>query len=161
MPIQLHRENIRKLFIIRGCAAPFVSKDGFRFKIYRKGILNWLGNIFGIKSISTGDPSFDDTFIIQGKPENQILQLLHNEAIRDLIQNQKSFYFEIKDDEGWGASWWNRNKIPKDVDILYSQETGIIKDKERLKDLFKLFSLTLDELCYLESAAEKDPGVTL
>ncbi len=137
--------------------APFVSKNGLRLKVYRKSIFSRLGKAFGIKSIALGYPCFDDTFIIQGKPENMVRSLLSNELIRELIHNQKDISFEIKDDEGW----WTRKKYPQDVDLLYFQATGVIKDKERLKELFNLFSLTLDELCNQGAASEDDPEIKL
>ncbi|MEI6196031.1 MAG: hypothetical protein WCS42_17055, partial [Verrucomicrobiota bacterium] len=39
--------------------------------------------------------------------------------------------------------------------------TGVIKDVERLKQLFNLFAETLDELCRMGAAYEKNPGVML
>jgi hypothetical protein len=38
---------------------------------------------------------------------------------------------------------------------------GVIKDVDRLKRLYDLFSETLDELCRMGSANEKNPGVKL
>jgi hypothetical protein len=47
------------------------------------------------------------------------------------------------------------------VDELSFEVVGIIKDRERLKSLFDLFSLVLDELCRLGSAYVTDPNVVL
>jgi hypothetical protein len=38
---------------------------------------------------------------------------------------------------------------------------GVIKDVERLKALFELFSETLDQLCRIGSAYERAPDVKL
>ena len=136
--------------------APFVNRDGFRFKIYRKNVFSGIGRLFGVQDIELGDAFFDDQFIIQGEPEHLVRSLLINGMIRQLIQNQKDIHFQIKDDEGLF-----KKNFPEGVDELCFEVVGIIKDKERLKSLFDLFSLVLDELCRLGSAYETDPGVSL
>jgi hypothetical protein len=136
--------------------APYVNKDGFRFRMYRKSIFSWLGKMFGMQDIEIGDPYFDEEFIIQGVPDTMVMRLLGNMNIRQLIQKQPDIHFQVKGDEGaFGA------KFPEGVDELYFQTLGIIKDKQRLKDLFELFTAVLEELCRLGSAYENDPGVTL
>jgi len=134
--------------------APYVNRDGFRFNIYRKSAFSWIGRLFGIKDIEVGDSFFDDQFIIQGEPEHLVSRLLTNGMIRQLIQNQPDIHFQVKDDEGWFSK-----SFPEGVDELYFEVVGVIKDKERLKNLFDLFSLVLDELCRLGSAYENEPGV--
>jgi len=136
--------------------APYVNRDGFRFKIYRRNIFSGIGKLFSVEDVEVGDAFFDDEFIVQGEPEHLVRSLLTNGMIRQLIQNQKDIHFEIKDDEGWFSE-----KFPEGVDELYFEVVGIIKDKDRLKNLFDLFSLVLDELCRLGSAYETDPGVTV
>lgn len=136
--------------------APYVNRDGFRFNIYRKSVFSWLGRLFGVKDVEVGDAFFDDQFIIQGEPEHLVRSLLTNAKIRQLIQEQKDIHFEIKDDEGLF-----RKSFPEGVDMLYFQVVGVIKDKDRLKSLFDLFALVLDQLCRLGSAYETDPNVKL
>ncbi len=136
--------------------APYVNPDGFRFNIYRKNIFSWLGKLLGTVDIEIGDAFFDDEFIIQGDPEDVVRRLLSNTSIRQLIQNQPDIHFQVKDDEGWFGK-----TFPDGVDELYFQTYGVIKDKQRLKELFDLFSLVLDELCRLGAAYENEPGVTL
>jgi hypothetical protein len=55
----------------------------------------------------------------------------------------------------WGKS------CPQGVDELHFEVVGVIKDIDRLKLLFELFSETLDELCRMGSACEDDPQVRL
>jgi len=136
--------------------APFVNKDGFRFNIYRKGVFDWIGEQLGLKDIETGDSFFDDAFVIEGEPEQPVLTMLSNSAIRALIQRQPDINFQVRDDEGWFGT-----KFPEGVDELYFQVRGTITDKERLKELFDLFSMILDELCKMGSAYEQAPGVHL
>lgn len=136
--------------------APFVNPDGFRFTIYRKGIFSGIAKLLGIQDIEIGDSYFDDEFIIQSSSENLVRRLLARIDIRQLIQKQPAIHFEIKDDEGLFAA-----AFPEGVDELYFRTVGVITDIERLKDLFDLFALVLDQLCRMGSAYEKDPGVVL
>ena len=62
----------------------------------------------------------------------------------------------MKDSEGWFGP-----EFPEDVDELYFQVVGVIKDVERLKALFDLFAAVLDQLCRIGSAYKQEPGVTL
>lgn len=136
--------------------APYVNQDGFRFTLYRENVFSWLGKMVGLQDIEIGDAFFDDDFVIQGTPDETVKRLLANATIRTLIQGQPDIHFQVRDDEGWfGAAF------PEGVDELYFQTAGIIHDKQRLKELFELFALVLDELCRLGSAYEKEPGVTL
>jgi hypothetical protein len=136
--------------------APFVNKDGFGFNIYRKNIFSGIGKLFGMKDIEVGDAFFDDEFIIQGEPEHLVSRLLSNVEVKQLIQNQPDIHFQVKDDDGWF-----KGKFPEGVDELYFEVVGVIKDRERLKNLFDLFALILDELCRIGSAYETDPGVSV
>lgn len=136
--------------------APYVNRDGFRFRIYRKNVFSGIGKLFGVQDVEVGDAFFDDQFIIQGEPEHLVRSLLTNAMVRQLIQSQKDIHFQIKDDEGWF-----KKSFPEGVDELYFEVVGVIKDRERLKNLFDLFSLVLDELCRLGSAYETDPQVKL
>jgi len=136
--------------------APYVNRDGFRFNIYRRSIFSGIGKLFGVKDIEIGDAFFDDEFIIQGEPEHLVSRLLSNGKIRQLIQDQPNIHFQVRDDEGW----FNKS-FPEGVDELYFEVVGVIKDKERLKKLFDLFSLVLDELCRFGSAYEDEPKMKL
>ncbi len=136
--------------------APYVNKDGFRFRVYRKSVFSWLGKMFGMQDIEIGDPYFDEEFIIQGAPEDMVMGLFSHAQIRQLVQKQPDIHFQVKDDEGLFG-----RKFPEGVDELYFQTLGIVKDMQRLKDLFDLFAAVLEELCRLGSAYENDPGVKL
>jgi hypothetical protein len=136
--------------------APFVNKDGFRFRIYRKSVFSWFGKLFGMQDIELGDTFFDNDFIIQGEPESQVVRFFSNYKLKQKIQELPEIYLQVKDDEGWF-----KQKFPEGVDELYFQVRGVIKEKERLKQLFDLFAFVLDELCKIGSAYEKDPEITL
>ena len=128
--------------------APFLDSGGFRFTVYRKG--------FGMQDIEIGDPAFDDAFILKSNDDLKLRELLGNSKIRELVNQQPQIYFAIKNDEGFFAS-----RFPEGVDELYFQVLGVVKDVERLKLLYELFSETLDQLCRIGSARRDTPAVSL
>lgn len=136
--------------------APYVNKDGFKFKIYREGVFSELGKFLGMEDIEIGYPQFDANFIIKGNDKDKVKALFSDAQLQELIELQPRLHLEVKDDEGWfGADF------PEGVDELYFQVVGVIKDMELLESLFELFSKVLDNLCILGSAYEDDPRVTL
>jgi hypothetical protein len=137
--------------------APFVSRDGFRFAIYRKGLFSELGKRLGMQDIEVGHSlRFDEDFIIQGNDESKVRSLFANPEIRALIEAQPEIHLELKDDEGFF-----RQRFPEGIDELVFHVRGVLKDVGRLRKLFDLFAAVLDELCRIGSAAPDDPGVRL
>lgn len=136
--------------------APFVNKDGLRFSITNSNIFSWVGKAFGAQDIEIGDRYFDEHFIIKGNNEYQIRRLLNDRKLTALIQRQPNIHFKVDSNRGLFGK-----KFPSDVDQLYFQRMGIMKNADELKELFDLFSLTLERLVQIDSAYESDPGITL
>lgn len=136
--------------------APYVNPDGFRFRVYRRGLFSDLGKLLGMQDVEVGQPEFDQDFIIKGTDEGKLRQLFANPQLRALIAAQKDINFSVKDDEGWFGP-----TFPEGVDELAFLVTGVIKDIERLKLLYQLFAVTLDELCRMGSAYQSDPGMEI
>jgi hypothetical protein len=136
--------------------APYVNPDGFRFGIYRKHIFTGLAKWLGMQDVETGHKEFDEAFVVQGNDEKKVRALFANEGIRNLITAQPSIAFCVRGDQGWFS-----RIFPEGVDELHFQVGGIIKDVERLKELFALFGLVLDQLCEMGSAYQTSPGVKL
>ena len=136
--------------------APYINKDNFRFTIYRKSIFSGIGKALGMQDVEIGYPQFDDDFIIKGNDENLLRTLFANIKIRELISAQPRIHLQVKDDEGYFGS-----QFPRGVDELYFQTVGVIKDTQRLRQLFELFSEVLNHLCHIGSAYEDDPRINL
>ena len=134
--------------------APYVNPDGFRFRVYRRGVFSDIGKAFGMQDVEVGQPGFDEDFIIKGTDEGKLRQLFANPKIRELIATQKDIDFSVKDDEGWFGP-----TFPEGVDELSFTVGGVIQDIERLKRLYELFAETLEELCRMGSAYRRDPEV--
>lgn len=145
--------------------APFLRTDGFRFTIYRKGLMSAVGKFFGMQDVrvggprfenlepmfglpgyldpmvvESGDPQFDADFIIKGNDEAKLRALFKQLRIRERLQAQPSVLLQIKESRDAG------------VDELYFQVTGVIKDLTRLKQLFELYAEILTGLQALGSA---------
>ena len=136
--------------------APYFNTEGFRFTIYRKGVFSGLGKMLGMQDIEVGDPEFDEAFIIQGNNDARLQHLFSDKKLRALVQAQPTIKLEVKDSEGWFGP-----KFPDNVDELHFLVVGVIKDVERLKSLFDLFTALLEQLCKIGSAYKQDPGVVL
>jgi hypothetical protein len=138
--------------------APYVNPDGFQFTIYRRGLFSDIGKWLGMQDVVVGEAQFDEDFIIKGNDEGRLRRLFADAKLRELISAQPTIHFCVKDDEN---RFWGGRNFPPDVDELYFQVAGVIKDVARLKLLYGLFFETLDELCRMGAAYEKNPGVRL
>ena len=136
--------------------APYINSEGFRFTIYRKGVFSGLGKMLGMQDIEVGDPEFDEAFIIKGNNEPRVQHLFADTQLRALVQAQPAIMLDVKDSEGWFGP-----KFPDNVDELHFLVVGVIKEVERLKSLFDLFAVLLEQLCKIGSAYKQEPGVVL
>lgn len=136
--------------------APFVNKDGLYFKIYREGIFSSVGKFFGMQDLEVGDPFFDDSFVIKGNNQQQLIRLLSDPKLKDRIHDQSRISLEIRDDEGWFGPDFSGG-----VDELYFSRVGVMRDVNELKALFDLFTHLLTRLVQIDSAYEDDPNVEL
>jgi hypothetical protein len=142
--------------------APYVNPDGFRFRVYRKGIFSELGKMLGMQDVEVGQPDFDRDFVIQGTDEAKLRRLFANARIRELIAAQPQIHFTVKEAPGIFTRDLFAEVLPENVNALEFLTGSVIKDKikdkERLRLLFDLFAETLDELCRMGSAYKDAPG---
>lgn len=136
--------------------APYLNRDGFHFFIYRKNFFSEFSKWLGMQDIEVGHPELDEPFIIQGDDEKKVRALFAHPTIRELVQSQQSIALAVRGDQGWFE-----RIFPEGVDELYFQAEGKIQDAERLRALFNLFCVTLDQLHAIGSADRKSAGVEL
>ena len=132
--------------------APYVNPDGFRFKVYRKGMFSQIAKKLGMQDVEVGDPPFDAAFIVRGSDESRLRSLLADDEIRRLLLAQPAINLEVKHGRRVGGS-----TSPQDVDELWFQAGGVIRDPVLLAALFDLFAAVLNRLCHIGSAYEDDP----
>jgi len=136
--------------------APFKTLDGLKFNINRKGVFNSIGKAIGIQDIETGHINFDEEFVIKGNDEDKIRGIFSIKEIRDAIRNQDRISLKIKDDEGLFSTNLSEGNYE-----LYFQSTGVIKDIDRLKNLFMIFYLILNALHLVDSASKDEVDIKL
>lgn len=136
--------------------APYINKDGFRFRIYKAGLFSTLEKLFGLQDIKVGSPVLDDHYIVQGNDEAKVKALFFSKRICRLIDVLPSIYLEVRDDDGWFS-----DTFPEGVDELYCLVEGEIANIDQLKTLYNLFAEVLHHLCHLGSAYENDPELEL
>lgn len=136
--------------------APYVNKDGFRFSISRAGFFSSLAAKLGFQDVETGIEEFDKAFVVKSDQESRVKLLLADPELRARLLVQRDIQLSVVDDEGWFGA-----KFPEGVDELRFITVGIIKDMDRLQQLFELFAVMLNRLCHIGSAYEDDPKVRL
>jgi len=133
--------------------APFRTRDRLTFAIEREGMISAILKRLGQQDIETGDADFDKAFRIRGNDAAKVRRLLQDPRMKQLIQAQPEVRFKTRTDAGL-----LNERFPKGVHELYFEMTGVVKEPERLKDLFELFRLTLERLVEIECAREDDPS---
>lgn len=136
--------------------APFKEIMPMEFKLYKSGIFSGIGKAIGGQDVLTGDSKFDEDFIVKGNPEEKIKELLSLEKIRNLIKIEDKIRIETKREKSPFSA-----KLPRDVNQLYFIVNGVVKDKERLKNIYFLAAFLLKQLGNIGMAREEDPGVEL
>jgi hypothetical protein len=135
---------------------PFINQKKFLFKIYRRGVFSNIGKALGMQDIEIGYDYFDNDYIIKGNDEILLRRFFQNHKMRNLIEKQSRILLEIKDNEGRFGPKFNDNESE-----LYFMVIGVIKDKERIKNLFELFVKIMDELETIGITVNQVPEVKL
>ena len=136
--------------------APFIIQKKFLFKVYRKGVFSNIGKALGMQDIEIGYDYFDNDYIIKGNDEILLRRLFQNHNMRNLIEKQSRILLEIKDNEGRFGPKFNDNESE-----LFFIVVGVIKDKDRLKNLFDLFVKVINELESMGITLNEKPKVKL
>ena len=63
----------------------FSSSKNIRLTVYKEGLFSKFGKSLGMQDLIVDDPTFDESFIIQGKDEMQVRQLLSSEVKEKLL----------------------------------------------------------------------------
>ena len=85
-----------------------------------------------------------------------LISVLQNHNIRRLIEKQSKIVFELRDNEGRFGPKYNENEC-----VLYFVVVGIIRDKERIKDLYELFKEVINEFGSIGFTINQSPKVQL
>lgn len=122
--------------------APFFNPEGFRFEIYRTGLLSGLGKAMGMQDIEVGHPRFDRDFVVKGNSTRRVRRLLDNGKTRRGLQAQRRIHLSVKGRDGWFG------RFPAGVHELHFRANGVIKDLAQLRTLFGVFGQVLQDICW-------------
>lgn len=136
--------------------SPYKELENMDFKIYKSGIFSGIGKALKMQDVLTGDNDFDQKFTVKGNNEGKLKELLELDKIRQMIKAEDKIRVETKR----GRSPFS-SKLPQDVNQLYFLENGLIKDKERLTNIYTLIVFMLKQLTKIGIASEEDPKVEL
>lgn len=131
---------------------PYKRENDVIFKITRRNIFSGIGSMFGMPVVETYDYDFNDEFVIKSNDENVVKEIFQNSELKDRIKAQKRLILK--------CSPYKEKKSYTDSEI-YFQMTGVLKDEEKLKNLFSLFYLLLDEFVKNGVASEETPTIRL
>jgi hypothetical protein len=142
--------------VVTRLRAPYINRDGFRFRIRRRSWVQTLAKILGAQDIETGHEAFDREFTLQANSAEELRQLLTDDAIREQLAASSMSVVEVRDDEGiFGPGF------PGAVDELYMAAEGRIVEPDRIEALYELFADILNRLCHIGSAYRDDPKLEL
>ncbi|MEC7525949.1 MAG: hypothetical protein VYE22_39070 [Myxococcota bacterium] len=80
---------------------------GVGLKLTREGALHGIGKLFGMVDIETGDPAFDDRFVVKGQPADAVRALLTPEVRSQLVSlQQHAELLEVEDDRLTAVVGW-------------------------------------------------------
>jgi len=97
---------------------PYISTDGFFFKIHHKNFFSGIGKLLRLQDVKTGDEEFDEAYIIKSNDEVRVRNFFARESIRYVIEQQPSISLEVKDKR----QNIFEEKLPDKVRILQFQE---------------------------------------
>jgi hypothetical protein len=119
----------------------FKTPNELRFRLTKQGFIDSVGKLFGVQDIQIGDKYFDKKFMINGNDEYKIRTIFSNQDIMDLILSQKDIQLQILDNEGIFEEPIKEGNV-----MLYYISETLVKEKDQLNLLFKLYQMLIDQL---------------
>ncbi len=133
------------------------NPKSFRFAIHKRSWLYRINKAFGMQDVEVGTPEFDHDYVIKGNDPELLVRLFRQPHLQESIREIEHIYFSIIENDGW---FRNRSR-PEHVDTLYIKKTGIIQEKEILRNHYNLMVITLDQLEAIRAITNQSPGVSI
>lgn len=139
----------------------YKSIDGFQFGISHNNFFYDLGKkFFKLQDIEIGSLPFDKDFIIKGNNESKVRALFSDQNIRQLLEAEPSVQLQVRVRNSARGQRDLVNKLPRGFRELFleiplsSLDTSLESQVNRLKSIYKLFVLILEQLCPPETENE-------
>jgi hypothetical protein len=128
--------------------------DDFRFAVRSSTPLDALARLFGARNIEVGDLAFDRAHVVKGSDELRVRLLLGNPVIRSALHDLRASEFALTGSKGLFGS-----RLPEGCGELHFYNARILDRLAALHSLYRLFTLTLEQLRAMGCIAEaKTPG---
>ncbi|QDU78527.1 hypothetical protein Pla110_02310 [Polystyrenella longa] len=123
---------------------PFLNPQDFRFRVYTASIFTRLGELLGMQNINVGDPGFDQKMVVKGDRINVIREVLNHPDIQAKFLMFSWIEFRIDVEKGFFSS-----KFPEGATQLKFTLKGVLRDQERIKNLFLLAIMLIEQMVKL------------
>lgn len=125
---------------------PHVPAAGLRFSLSPRLPFSGLAKLLGRKDITTGDPAFDERFVLRGSDDERVLALFGDERLRRLIREERELMLVLHD-----GHWSGKELLPDGephpvVEELELRVPGKLTDVARTRNLFDILETTLQRL---------------
>ncbi len=126
------------------------ERNNFKFEIAKKdfisGIVQFFNNLGGNKSIKLNDPAFDKKYYLRGNDITKIEQIFRDRSVSQLITKiPGSFEMSIRGVDKLTAMMASKTNTELKKYIYFTQ-SGIIEDKEYMKQLFAFIMALLNKM---------------
>lgn len=132
--------------------APYLSRDGFRFRIHQAKWFTPIADRLGFGRVRTGDRAFDARFVIKANDDRKASELFADDGVRKRIGAHRRIFLQAIDEDGY---------FPDDVDELHLTVPGVIADMASLESMFQLLPAVLHRLCEIGSAVDANPDLSV
>ncbi len=137
---------------------PFINNGDFYFEL-SSGLLSSISGFLNRQKVVTGDVTFDKTYTIVSNEADFVRSIFSSIEIRETMLMIKRLNLNLQNEAYPIYFAEDIDPVPRYyTDQLYYSTLGVLKNKEQIFYLFKLFSLVIDELVKLEVALNENPG---
>jgi hypothetical protein len=156
--VDLHQQHDSGRIFTR-IHAPYISVEGFRFKVYHGELAEEIANLPGAKGapcrsledIEVGGQVLGDLLVVKATDPVEIRRLLSNRKISRGLETEPSVLLYAEHFELY----------PEDVDVLTLEVPEHAVTLSRLRRIIELFSEVLHAMCHMGAAYEDDPNIIL
>lgn len=78
-------------------SAYLYSRHIFRFSIYKEGLIDEIGKIFGMQDVVLGYSDFDEKFVIKTNDEEKVIKIFSDGSLRRILLKYEDVSFGIVD----------------------------------------------------------------
>ena len=117
------------------------TPNDLRFRLTTQSIVDAISKLFAAQDVQIGDRDFDRRFLVKGNDEFTIQRIFSDHNLRRLMLEQSDVVLHLLDSEGVF-----NEPIGKGNAMLYFISEAVVRKKEQLDSLLKMFKTLVDQL---------------